>query len=341
MKKQGEKVTIKSIAEALGVSFSTVAKALNDDPRISEQTKQLVRQKADEMHYVRNYFAHSLRHQESYTIAIILSDIDIPVYGEMITKLSSDLAELGYTTIVSSPSFSEEAERNCIQSVLTRMPKAVIISPAHASSENVKLLEVMYGNTLILGEPDRSIRANRLSVGHRHAGYLSASHMLENGRQNNLILCGLPKYQSSHLFYQGVLDAYKEHGLAVDENMVSWFRPNEQDSYRRIMEVWADAPRSFDGVICFCDTMAYGVYRAARELGLSVPKDISVIGYDDNPTNDFTAPPLTSIHVPKDLLAQYCTEFARSCVESDDRPLYEKALQPILARRGSVCKKEN
>ena len=87
MQKQGEKVTIKDIAEALGVSFSTVAKALNDDPRISDQTKTMVKKKAQEMHYVRNYFAHSLRHQESYTIAIILSDIDIPVYAEMITKL--------------------------------------------------------------------------------------------------------------------------------------------------------------------------------------------------------------------------------------------------------------
>ena len=339
MQKQSEKVTIKDIAEALGVSFSTVAKALNDDPRISDQTKAMVKKKAQEMHYVRNYFAHSLRHQESYTIAIILSDIDIPVYAEMITKLSSDLSRHGYTTIVSSPHYSEEAERNCIQSVLSRMPKAVIISPANPASKNVQLLEAIYRNTLILGEPCEGVKANYLSLGHRHAGYLNAKHLLENGRHKNLIMCGLKEYESSQLFYQGVQDAYAEFGLTIDESLVSWFRPSESAGCQRATEVWEAQPGCFDGAICFCDTLAFGVYRAAKSLGLSIPEDISVVGYDDNPTNDFTAPPLTSIHQPKDLLTQCCMEFALKCLKNEDTELKTWQLEPELASRESVGKK--
>lgn len=340
MQKQGEKVTIKDIAEALGVSFSTVAKALNDDPRISEQTKKMVKKKAQEMHYVRNYFAHSLRHQESYTIAIILSDIDIPVYAEMITKLSSDLSAYGYTTIVSAPHHSEEAERNCIQSVLSRMPKAVILSPANPASKNVKLLEALYSNTLILGEPNEEVKTNYLALGHRHAGYLNAKHLLENGRRKNLIMCGLKEYESSLLFYQGVQDAYKEVGATIDEDLVSWFRPNEKAGYQRFLEVWEADPGCFDGVVCFCDSLVFGVYRAARKLGLSIPEDISVVGYDDNPTNDFTDPPLTSIHQPKDLLTQYCMEFALKCLKNEDTELRTWQLKPVLSQRNSVCPKK-
>lgn len=339
MQKQGDKVTIKDIAEALGVSFSTVAKALNDDPRISDQTKAMVKKKAQEMHYVRNYFAHSLRHQESYTIAIILSDIDIPVYAEMITKLSSDLSQYGYTTIVSSPHYSEEAERNCIQSVLSRMPKAVILSPASPSSKNVKLLEALYPNTLILGEPCEEVKANFLALGHRHAGYLNAKHLLENGRQKNLIMCGLQAYESSVLFYQGVEDAYAELGLTIDESMVSWFRPSEDAGYRRFMEVWEANPGCIDGAVCFCDSLAFGVYRAARQLQLSIPEDVSVVGYDDNPTNDFTAPPLTSVHQPKDLLTQYCMEFALKCLKNEEAELQTWQLEPVLSQRCSVSAK--
>ena len=337
MPKQGEKVTIKSIAEELGVSFSTVAKSLNDDPRISKQTKEMVKKKAQEMHYVRNYFAQSLRHQESDTIAIILSDIDIPVHAEMITRLSADLSRYGYTTIVSAPQQGEEAERNCIQSVLSRMPKAVIISPASPASKNVRLLETMYSNTLIFGEPCKEVKANYLSLGHRHAGYLNARHLLENGRHKNLILCGPKEYESSLLFYEGIRDAYKEFDLSIDESMVSWVRPSEQAGTQRITEVWATKPGSFDGVICFCDSLAFGVYRAARQLGLSVPEDISVDGYDDNPHNDFTAPPLTSIHQPKDLLTQYCMEFALKCLNNKETPPQTWRLEPVLVQRGSVC----
>lgn len=339
MPKRSNKVTIKSIAEELGVSFSTVAKALNDDPRISEQTKEMVQKKANEMHYVRNYFAHSLRHQESNTIAIILSDIDIPVYAEMITKLSSDLSQLGYTTIVAAPQYGEEAERNCIQSVLSRMPKAVIISPAHPASNNVRLLEPVYSNTLILGEPCEEVKANYLSLGHRHAGYLNARHLLENGHHRNLIMCGLKEYESSLLFYQGIQDAYAEFGLTIDEHLVSWFRPSERDGCQRVMEVWQADPGCFDGVVCFCDSLAFGVYRAARSLGLSVPEDISVVGYDDNPNNDFTAPPLTSIHQPKDLLTQYCMEFTMRCLNGEDAEPRVWQLKPVLSNRSSVCPK--
>ena len=340
MQKQGEKVTIKSIAEELGVSFSTVAKALNDDPRISEHTRNMVKKKAQEMHYVRNYFAQGLRHQESYTVAIILSDIDIPVYAEMITKLSSDLSRLGYTTIVSAPQQGEEAERNCIQSVLSRMPKAIIISPANPASKNVRLLADVYSNTLIFGEPCKDVPANFLSLGHRHAGYLNAKHLLENGRRRNLIMCGPEEYESSQLFYRGVRDAYEEFGLAIDESLVSWFRPSEAIGCQRVTEVWTAAPGSVDGAICFCDTLAFGVYRAAGKLGFSIPEDISVVGYDDNPNNDFTAPPLTSIHQPKDLLTQYCLDFALSCLKNEVGQLKTWRLEPVLASRGSVSPKE-
>lgn len=340
MPKQTEKVTIKSIAEELGVSFSTVAKALNDDPRISTQTREMVKNKAREMHYVRNYFAHSLRHRESNTVAIILSDIDIPVYAEMIAMLSSDLSRYGCTTIVSSPQNGEEAERNCIQSVLSRMPMAVIISPASPSSKNVRLLEPIYSKTLILGKPCESVKANYLSLDHRYAGYLNAKHLLENGRRKNLILCGPREYESSTLFYQGVLDAYREFDLPVDESLVSWSRPSEAAACARVKEVWDAAPGCIDGAICFCDTLALGVYRASRLLHFSIPKDISVVGYDDNPTNDFTDPPLSSIHQPKELLSRYCLEFAIKCLQSEDSELWSRHLQPELAARGSVCPKE-
>ena len=340
MRKQGEKVTIKDIAEALGVSFSTVAKALNDDPRISDQTKELVKQKAREMHYVRNYFAHSLRHQESNTIAIILSDIDIPSYAAMITKLSSDISRYGYTTIISTPGYSENTERNCIQSVLSRMPKAIILCPASTTSQNVKLLEPMFANTLILGEPNDEVKTNFLSLGHRQAGYLNAKHLLENGHHRNLIMCGLKEYEASMDFYMGVQEAYAEFGLTIDENLVSWFRPGEEAGCQRTLAVWNANPGSFDGAVCFCDSLAFGVYRAARKLGLSIPDDISVVGYDDNSTHDFADPPLTSVHQPKEIFAQYCMEFALKCLMNEDTELKNWQLVPTLAVRGSVCPKK-
>ena len=330
-------VTIKSIAAALGISFSTVSKALNGDPAISPATRQLVEEKAKEMNYTRNYFASSLRQKGSRTVSIIVNDIDIPAYGEMIANISSKLAAHGYTTTVSDSRYSEEYERSSIQNVLSRMPEALIIAPADPTGENMKLLEPMFQNTLVLGDI-QGLPTNSLFVDHYYAGRISAKHMLEEGSSNCLIFAGPQQYQSSQLFLSGIRDEYEDHGLTLPQERIHRFNPDQQTAYRRFMQCWQEEPGNIAGVICFCDSMAFGVYRACRELELSIPGDISVIGYDDGPANDFTAPPLTTIHMPKDLVAAQCAQFVINRLVHGDTQLHSYTLKPHLADRGSVRK---
>lgn len=337
MVKKSGRVTIKSIAEELGISFSTVAKALNDDPVIRQETRELVQNKAKEMNYTRNYFAQGLRQKGSKTVAIILNEIDIPAYGEMIAMISADLAEHGYTTLISDSRYSEEAERSCIETVLTRMPEAVIISPANPESPNMQLLNSLQSNTLILGELDSSSKANTLAVSHRRAGYLSARHMLSCGNRRNLVFCGPQEFQSGRLFYQGVLDAYAEKGLSLCDDDVFWFKPGEQRSAKQFTRIWTERHGEIDGVICFCDSMAFGIYRAALQLGLRIPDDISVIGYDDSSLNDFSSPPLTTVHMPKDLVAQYCSRFVLDRLIHGSTEKFSFLLEPSLVKRASVA----
>ena len=337
MEKKNGRVTIKSIADELGISFSTVAKALNNDPCIRQETRALVQNKAKEMNYTRNYFAQGLRQKGSKTVAIILNEIDVPAYGEMIAMISANLSEHGYTTLISDSQYSEETERSCIETVLTRMPEAVIISPAHPESQNMQLLQPLLSNTLILGEVGNSAEANTLSVGHRKAGYLSARHMLSYGNRRNLIFCGPRKFQSSQLFFLGVQDAYAEYGLSLCDDDVLWFKSSESGAAKRFTQLWEDHRGELDGVICFCDSMAFGIYRAARQLGLRIPQDISVIGYDDSPFNDFSDPPLTTIHMPKDLVAQHCSQFVLDRLIRGSTGKETLLLEPTLTERSSVA----
>lgn len=338
MPKSGENVTIKSIAAELGISFSTVAKALNGDPLISEHTRLMVEEKARQMHYTRNYFARSLRQKDSKTVAVIVNDIDIPAYGEIVGMISGALAPHGYTTMISDSQYNEKFERNSIENVLSRMPEAVIIAPADPMGPNMQLLTPVWQQTLVLGDI-QGAAGNCVSVDHRLAGKLSAEHMLKSGNLKNLIFCGPQGYQSSEHYLAGVRDEYANHGVLLDEAMIHRFKPDLQTAYSRFMAVWQAAPGSIDGVICFCDSMALGIYKAARELGLTVGKDISVIGYDDSNANEFTDPPLTSVHLPNELVAEHCVRFIlQRLIDGNDQP-YSYTLSPYLADRGSVCKK--
>ena len=169
-------VTIKSIANALGVSFSTVSKALNNDPNVSASTRKLVQEKAQEMNYTRNFFATALRQQGSKTVAVIVNDIDIPAYGEMIAIISGKLAAHGYTTMVSDSQYSEEFERSSIQAALSRVPEAVIIAPANPTGENLQMLSGMFSKTLVLADVTGIAPTNSLAVDHRLAGRHPTEH---------------------------------------------------------------------------------------------------------------------------------------------------------------------
>lgn len=330
-------VTIKSIANRLGISFSTVSKALNGDPNVSEKTRELVARTAQEMHYTRNVFAQNLRQKGSKTVAILLNDIDVPAYGEMVASISSELAAYGYTTLISDARYSLDVERSSIQTMLGWMPEAVIVSPADPSSETMKLLAPLSDRTLVLGSVDGE-GVSSLQIDHRLAGYLSAEHMLAHGVKNSLIFGGPMGYQSSELFLSGVKDAYQKCGFSLGNDAVYRFRPELSAAHNLFSDLWRQQPGLCEGVICFCDSMALGVYKAAAELGLSVPKDVSVIGYDDSPINDFTAPPLTTIHMPKDLVAKNCTQYVLDLLLGGNTQTRTYLLRPFLHERGSVRK---
>lgn len=339
MRNTGENVTIKSIASELGISFSTVSKALNGDPHISEQTRQMVQQKAQQMHYTRNYFARSLRQKDSKTVAIIVNDIDIPAYGELVAMISAALAPHGYTTVIADSQYNKAYERSSIENILSRMPEAVIIDPADPMGANMQLLTPLLSKTLVLGDMQGNPEANTLAVDHRLAGKLSAEHMLSNGNLRNLIFCGPEGYQSSTYFLEGVRQVYAQHGMTPEDSSIYRFKPDLTAAYHCFMEHWKVSPGSIDGVICFCDSMALGIYKAARELGLKIGEDISIIGYDDNYTNDFADPPLTSIHMPKDQVADHCVRFILDRLIDGNNQQYAQPLHPHLVDRGSVKKK--
>lgn len=332
-------VTIKSIAERLGVSFSTVSKALNGDPLVNVETRKLVEKTAREMNYTRNVFASGLRHRGSRTVAVIFNDIDVPAYGEMISAISGKLAEYGYSTMIFDSRYSEEFERNCIRNMLSWMPEAIIIAPANPAGENMKLLFDSKDKTLVIGDPmDDSF--NSVSIDHRYAGYISAVKMLENGIKSNLIFAGPEGYSSSDLYLAGIRDAYENAGVELKEENIFRFKPNQQEAFRRFTEAYGSSLDVIEGAICFCDSMAYGVYHAASELGLLIPDDISVIGYDDGPANEFTNPPLSTVHMPKNLIAGHCQDFIINHLINGDKAPYNYSLKPFLSDRGSVKKEK-
>lgn len=335
-----KKATIKTIAAELGVSVSTVSKALNNDPSINIQTRQLISEKAIDLNYRPNYIARSLKKRRTNTIGIILSDIENPIHMNMIRRISNDLSKFGYTMLVADSQFDVVIEERNIHSMLERIPDSIIISPAESNGKNIRLLASACDKLIILDKTNNSLPANYVYVDNEKAGFEAASVLLQNGHRRNLIITTPLPYPGTDDYINGIKRAYAKASVEFDDYWLAQCIPSIEEGQRVFSEYYeaglSDRSKTFTGILTFCDFLAFGSYKDIISRGLSVPNDFSIVGYDDNPLSFLTTPALTTMHLPKDDIAFMCSSILIAMLMNNDRNFRSYALKPNLVIRDSV-----
>ena len=340
--KTGEKpVTIKSIAQELGISFSTVAKALNNNPSIKQETRELVLSKAQEMGYTPNTLAKGLRGSSTKTISVIFNDIENPMLTYIFRNISIEMSKYGYTTIILDSQFSETIERNNILTVLSRQPDFIILEPASTNMDNLSLLEGYESKLILQGARYESVNCHHVTIDYAQGGYLAASELLSKHHRDCLVITEPLSFPISEQFIQGIQRAYAEYGLTLSEDRIFTTHSSITNGFQTIMKLWNEETKSFTlpftGVMTFDDHIAHGVYKAAAHLNLSVPNDISVIGFDDNPLSAFSMPPLSTIHLPNEKMAESCIQILHKVLLEHQTTTCLFSLEPYFVGRGSVA----
>lgn len=335
-----KKVTIKSIAEALDVSFSTVSKSLNGNPKINAETRALVAKKAREMGYSPNLFARGLRTNSIKTIAVIFNDIENPVLTYIFKTISVTMAKHGYTTQICDSQYNADAERFSVQSAVSRMPDYVIIAPATTDGSNLDFLLRSGSKVIAFNRPRHDADCHFIDVDYAYGGYVSACELLSKGHRDILIITEPLDYPFSNYYLDGIKKAYDEYGLPFRKDYLRFVHSSLESACSIVLSLWSHEAHAFTlpftSVMCFSDNFALGVYKAASQLGLSVPDDISVVGFDDNDICEFTTPPLTSVHLPRERMAQICIDILEADLIAKQPSSHSFSLSPHLTGRGSV-----
>lgn len=334
-------VTIKSIAKELGVSFSTVSKALNDDPAVKLETKNMVIEKAKEMGYTPNSFAKGLKGNSTKTIAVIFNDISNSMLAYVLRTIAVEMSKYGYTTIIFDSQYDEHTEQMNIQNALSRKPDFIIFEPFSASTKNLQLLKNMQGRLLLQGARHMDINCHYIYIDYMQGGYLAACELLSKGHKDCLILTENTTYPISEHFVSGIKRAFEEYAVPFDENRVFAMSSSIKNGFTTLQSLWDSTQRiykiPFTGVLTFDDNLAYGAYKFALQNRLAIPDDISVVGFDDNPYAAFSAPPLTTIHIPKERLTEDYLQILKSILVENRTDTHIFTLEPTLIIRDSVA----
>lgn len=333
-------VTIKSIAKELNVSFSTVSKALNNNPAIKEETRLLVLNKANEMGYTPNSLAKGLRGESTKTIAIIFNDIENPVLTYIFRDIAVTMAKQGFTTMIFDSQFSEKIERANIQAVLSRLPDFIIIEPTSMNPANLQLLSDVANKLIVHGAHYENISSHHVHVDYAQGGYLAASHLLSQGHRDCLVITETLNFPTSRDYVSGIKKAFDEYGIAFSNDRIKVTSSSIMHGFQVIQSLWDIKKQAFSipltAVMTFDDNLAYGVYKAAMQYNFTIPGDISVIGFDNNPLSLFSTPPLTTMQLPKEKIAENHINILRACLLKGRSEMCFYSSEPTLMDRGSV-----
>lgn len=302
------KTRLKDIADATGFSVNTVSHALRDASDISEATKALIRRVADELDYIPNYQARGIRAGKSAIISVILPDIINPHFSIVFRGIEQYVRARGMTPLFLNTSENVEDELRAVRVSVGQNVDGVILCPTQASDEPIRLLERSHIPFVLIGRHfDGDPDTDYVVCDDERGGFLATKHLIEQGHERIACVRVNPRISSDRERFAGYRRALCEAGLPFSERSILNL-PLAQTEYRAEIRRFLTEERGHTAVLSFNDMLAFGIIREAQGMGLRVPQELSVIGFD-NVCADYTLPTmLSSVSVSKKTMAYMASE---------------------------------
>ena len=278
-------MNIYDIAELAGVSIATVSRVVNDSPMVSEKTKQRVRKVMEENNYTPNVFARGLGLDSMKTVGLMCPNVADAYMARAVAYLEQNLKEYGYDCILYCSGYDDEERRVAVNSILQkRIDALVLIGSSYAEDdedsekveyirEAAKQVPVFMMNGCIRGENIYCALCNDFQAAH-----MAVTELIQTGKEDILFLSDSHSYSANQKL-KGYQQALRDAGMPVNEKLCV-YAENRIDRVRDLLLSRNDL--MFDAVFATEDGLAIGALKYAKKRNLSVPRDISIIGYNNS-----------------------------------------------------------
>ncbi len=300
MDQLARRCTLKDVAQLAGVSVTSASMALSDSPRVSASTKEAVRLAAIKLNYVPHSAGRALRSQRVSAIAVVLPHSSQHVFSHptltaLLDGIVSVAADNDLSTILST-SRTEEDEASAYRRFMNgREADGVIVAAAAVADANVIGLARSGYPVVIVGRAPHLARATAVSLDDLHGGEIATRHLLESHGVKRIAHISAPLgHQSAQDKLSGYRNALMTSAIAPDAALEVEGDYSDESGARAVEKlVGRGAP--FDAIFAANDQMALGAREALQAIGLSVPRDVLLVGYDDIPLARYVEPALTSV----------------------------------------------
>lgn len=292
-----ERVTIKEVAEAAGVSVMTVSRVLNNRPDVSPTTRKRIRQIIEDMGYSPNVMASSLRHGRSNTIGIVATGIEYFGPSHTIVGIEQQAERFGYSLLLSllhNPDANHGEE--VLNSMLSRQVDGIIWAVPEIGINREELCQRVRNipTPVVFLNMEPRERASSVAVNNYRGGRIATEHLLAQGNRQIGIITGPMTWWEAQQRAHGWREALQEAGVANHDALWAegdWSASSGEAGLYRLLE---QCP-TLDAVFACNDQMALGVLQGARRTGRQIPQNLAIVGFDDIPESAFFFPSLSTV----------------------------------------------
>lgn len=338
---ENKQPTINDVARLAGVSKATVSAVLNDTGTVKDSTRDRVMSVIEHLNYRKRGFAARMTGQKGGSIGLVIKEIDNPYYGEIAAGARAAANDGGYTLLVTSSEGEYEAERRAVEVLQAKDVDGLIVTPVLDHDADLShLFELKRRNfPFVLLEQIRGVPASLVDIDNVEGSYKAVEFLIEQGHTRVVHFAG-PAYSThSGERVNGVRRACSGSRVIFTDDDIIPAGAHIKDGYRAGLEYFrsraaADWPTA---VTCYNDLVALGLCRALSELGIQVPADVSVVGFDDLELLGYLPLPLTTIRIPKMEMGRIAAQILIRHIESEEpMPPHKVHLQAEMVVRQST-----
>ncbi|ABF44287.1 MULTISPECIES: LacI family DNA-binding transcriptional regulator [Deinococcus] len=302
-------VTLAEVAREAGVSPSTVSRILNGTAQVKANKVAQVRAAIEKLGYKPNAFARGLAKGASGSIGVLTQDIASPFYGDALGGIERGLMGSGYSPLIISGHWRTDEEEHAIELFMSRRVEALIVLGGHLPEEELRQLAQQLPVAVLGREVDfASPGSISLALDNRQAAYDLVSYLLDRGHRRIGHIMGPQDHADARDRLDGYRQALEDRGLPFQPSLVVQGDFHEPSGLIGTQQLLAQHP-DMTAIFSANDQMAYGARLALYRLGLRVPEDMSLVGFDDLPGSAYTTPPLTSVRQPMAEMGHWLARF--------------------------------
>lgn len=331
------RVTLRQLADHLGLSTATVSLAMRNKPRVSEQTRQRVLEGMRELGYVYNRGAASLRGKKSGTVGVAISDVADPYFAQLLIAIQAEVNAQGGMVFLCHSTESSKLQDDFIAALREHNADGLIMCPAAGTTvASIRRLVDWHLPVVLVTRRVGDVEVSVVASNDRRGMELATKHLIELGHERIAFLGDHEKTSTGRDQKLGYCDALTKHAIPVDASLLVPCATNRRGGITALGKVLEmEAPPT--AAVCVADIVAFGVLMELSRRGLKAGADFSVVGYDDVIEAALWHPALTTVSVPRQAIGVAAAQLLAEHVEKPSLRPRSVIFEPQLIVRESSC----